>query len=332
MIQLAIAGVAHIHMPFYVNLLKQRKDTKLLGVWDPLPQRAEKYAGELGAPAVNDLGKLLKSPGLDAVLICSETNRHREIALQVTAARKHLFVEKPLGLNGPDAEIIADAVHKAGVIFQTGYGKRVYGYTQFLREHIQKGSFGKVTRVRASCVHNGGLQGKFDDEWRWMADPLQSGVGGFGDMGSHGLDLLIWWMGEVEEATACVQKATERYPGCDEFGEGMLKFKCGAVGTLAAGWVDLTDPHDFVVWGTEGQAYVTRSDDLYFRSIHVPGADGKKPWTELPPKTAHPVEDFFEAIRGKPGTALISAPEAAYVDRVMTAMYEGSRRQRWINC
>ena len=59
----------------------------------------------------------------------------------------------------------------------------------------------RVTRVRYSVCHHGAIGGWFDTEWRWMANPTESGCGGFGDLGTHGLDILLWWMGEIESAT-----------------------------------------------------------------------------------------------------------------------------------
>ena len=53
-----------------------------------------------------------------------------------------------------------------------------------------------------------------------MADVKQAGVGGFGDLGTHGLDILMWWMGDqpVEKTTASLAKGSARYPACDELG------------------------------------------------------------------------------------------------------------------
>ena len=71
---------------------------------------------------------------------------------------------------------------------------------------------------------------------------------------------------------------THRYGDCDEFGEGILEFKSGAVATLGAGWLDLADPMPLLVSGTEGCLYET-TGKLFFQCKKVQGADGKQPWT-----------------------------------------------------
>jgi predicted dehydrogenase len=96
----------------------------------------------------------------------------------------------------------------------------------------------------------------------WMADLDQAGVGAFGDLGSHVFDLLLWFM-EGDKPKACtgyIDKVLERYPGCDEYGEGMVTFESGAVATVAGGWVDHANPNQIEVSGTNGHVRVTNGD------------------------------------------------------------------------
>src|SRR5437762_1441447 len=96
-VTLALVGVAHIHTPGFIDLLKTRKDVKVKSVWDHDAARAEKSAKDLGADPLKDVKQLWADPEIAAVVICSETNRHRELVLAAAKAGKHLFVEKPLG-------------------------------------------------------------------------------------------------------------------------------------------------------------------------------------------------------------------------------------------
>ena len=43
-----------------------------------------------------------------------------------------------------------------------------------------------------------------------------AGIGAFGDLGTHSLDLLLMLSGNVSRTTAAVSAGTARYPGCDE--------------------------------------------------------------------------------------------------------------------
>ncbi|MCW5853717.1 MAG: Gfo/Idh/MocA family oxidoreductase [Anaerolineae bacterium] len=329
MTDVALVGCAHIHVPGFIKRLQPRPDIRVRAVWDHEPARAEKRAAELGALAVAELDAIWNDPAITAAIICSETDRHLPLVLAGAAAGKHLFVEKPLGLGAADASQMADAIERAGVLFQTGYFQRGNPIHLFLREQVQHGAFGQITRYRQSNCHAGALNGLFDTEWRWMADPAQAGVGGFGDLGTHALDIMLWLLGEVESVTASLGMGTARYPACDETGEGLLKFKNGVIGSLAAAWDDIADPVTLLISGTQGQAAVFKGQ-LYFQSQRVAGADGKTPWTELPAAWPHAFDLFLDAVTGQPDAPLVSAREAAYRSAVMEALYRGAEQGTWV--
>ena len=201
-----------------------------------------------------------------------------------------------------DAYAMADAIDKAGVIFQTGYFQRSTQVNLFLKECVTSGTFGKITRVRHSNCHHGALEGWFDKEWRWMADPKQAGVGAFGDLGAHSVDLLVWLIGDVESCTAVLSAGTNRYPPADETGEALLRFRSGIIGTIAAGWDDVANPVSLLISGTEGHAAVI-NDRLFITTPNLPGADGQKPWKNLPKPLPHPFELFLDAVAGAKGSA-----------------------------
>jgi len=325
---LALAGAAHIHTPAFIRKLAGREGITVAGVWDPDADRAARGAEALGCGVLECAEAAWEDPSVDAVLICAETDRHASLVVPAAEAGKHLFVEKPLGMGAADAAQMAEAIEAAGVIFQTGYFMRGLPVHQFIRNQIRAGAFGEVTRVRHSNCHAGSLGGWFDTEWRWMADPARAGCGAFGDLGTHVLDILIWLLGPVEAVTADTRIVTGRYPGCDETGEGMMRFTCGAIGTFAGAWVDVADPVKLQVSGTEGHA-VVMGESLYFQSEHVAGADGARPWTELPEAWPHAFDLFLDAVSGASRFPLVSAREAAYRSQVMEAMYRAAADRRW---
>ncbi|MCU0511061.1 MAG: Gfo/Idh/MocA family oxidoreductase [Anaerolineae bacterium] len=330
MTKIAFVGCAHIHVPDFIRRVQGQAAVTVKAVWDHDADRAARRAAELNAAVVSDVADIWADPEIAGVVIGSETNRHEPLVLAGAAARKHLFVEKPLGMGARDAYAMAAAIEAAGILFQTGYFMRGEPVHQFLRRHIQQGSFGRITRIRHINCHSGSLGGWFDTEWRWMADVQQAGVGAFGDLGTHSLDILLWLLGDVQRVTADLDIVTGRYAGCDEYGEALIKFKNGTTGTLAAGWVDVAQPVRLALSGTEGHAHLA-DDKLYFKSSHVAGADGQTPWTDLPAQQAHPFDQFLQALTGTPGLPLITAREAATRAAVMEAMYQGWQQRTWID-
>jgi predicted dehydrogenase len=326
----ALVGCAHIHTPSFVKLLQARADVTVKWVWDHDAARAANNAAPFGAKVTADLADIWNDPQVRAVVICSETNRHLDLVLAGAKAGKHIFAEKPLGFTAADSDRMADAIASAGLLFTTGYFMRTDPKHLFIKEEIAKGHFGKITRVRGSCCHEGALEGWFDTEWRWMADPKQAGVGAFGDLGTHKLDILMWLMGDVASVTADIKVVVGRYPGCDESGEALIRFANGATGSLAAGWVAVADPVTLLISGTEGHATVFNGE-LYYKSKHVERATGTEPWKQLPAELPLPLNQFIDAVGGKKNQPLVTVREAAARVRVMEAMYEAARKHTWVN-
>jgi predicted dehydrogenase len=328
-ITVAFVGVAHIHTPNYLKMVKARPDVRIKYVWDHDADRAARRAKEVDASVPADLNAIWSDPEISAVIILSETNRHYDLVLAAAKAGKNLFVEKPLGITAGQSNEMAVAIDNAGLIFTTGYFSRTDPKNIFLKNEVAAGHFGTISRVRASNCHNGSLGGWFDGEWRWMADPKIAGVGAFGDLGTHKLDILMWLFGGIESVAADIQPVTHRYGDCDETGEALLQFKNGIIGTLAAGWVDIEDPVTLQISGTQGHAVVVNGQ-LFYRSEKVPGSDSHKPWTDLPPAPPEPMDQFLDAVGGAKNEPLVSPVNAASRVTVMSAIYEAAREHKWV--
>jgi predicted dehydrogenase len=326
----AFVGVAHIHTPSYLKLIKQRPDVQIKYIWDHDAERAARRAKEVNAQVAPEAKTIWSDPEVTAVIILSETDRHHELVLAAAKAGKHMFVEKPLGINARESREMAEAIEKAGVQFTTGYFMRTDAKNLFLKSQIDAGNFGTITRVFASNCHNGSLGGWFDTEWRWMADPNIAGVGAFGDLGTHQLDILMWLLGDIDSVAAEIRPVTHRYGDCDETGQALIRFNSGVFGTLAAGWVDLNDPVKLLISGTEGNAVLV-NDQLFYRSQKVSGSDSRKAWTEFPSAGKAPMHQFFDAVAGVKDQPLVAPHEAAARVTAMEAMYSAAREQKWVN-
>lgn len=331
MTNVALVGCAHIHTPGFVKRLQNRSDITTVAVWDPDRARSEKRAAELNAPVVDDPDAIWNDDRIEAVIICSETNRHEDLVLAAANAGKHMFVEKPLGIGTADAYKMADAIADTGLLFQTGYFQRGIPAHLFLKEQVEKGTFGTISRVRVINCHSGALGDWFTPEWLWMTDTEQAGVGAFGDLGTHALDLLLWMFGDVARVTATLNRVIDRYDeACDETGEALLVFENGIIGSLAAGWVDVAEPVTFEISGTKGHAYVRNRNDVFIKSEAFDGAKGQEVHvTNLPEAWPHAFELFLDAINGK-SVPLVDVHEAAYRSAVMEAMYKAAREQDWV--
>jgi predicted dehydrogenase len=328
-INLALLGVAHMHAPMFLQMLKTREDVKVARVWDHDASRAEMVAGQCDAKAAKSVAEVLGDARVAGVVILSETKLHAELAKAAAGAGKHVFIEKPIGVGASDAAEIADAIEKAKVLFTTGYHLRAIPKYIFIKENLDKGNLGKIVRLECSFSNDSVLQGAFDKQCQWTVDAKWGALGSFADTGTHALDMLMWLMGDVEAVTAEIRTVLNRYPNCDEAGQGLLRFTNGVTAALSAGWVEPENPVALLVAGTEGHAAIF-NDRLYLRTKKVPGADGARPWGKLPAGPDHPLLQFASAIAGQQHLPLVTAREAAARVKVMEALYQAARQRKWV--
>jgi len=315
--KIALLGAAHIHTPGFMKRFAQRETIILSHVWDHDRTRRARWAREMKANAIATPAEALSDPDVAAVIVCSETVHHEALVVAAAEAGKAIFAEKPLGMAAGDARRMADAVERHRVVFQTGYFQRGLPAHQFIAARIADGSLGTITRARVSNCHAGASLGWFDTEWRWMADPAQAGVGAFGDMGAHALDLLMWWLGPVAAASSALGIAMDRY-GCDEYGEGLLRFRSGAVATLAAGWVDVANPVTALVSGTRGHITVSEGKVWLKRE-----GDDAAQEAALPAPQPAGFDLFLDWLEGKADTAgFVSARACAERNAAMDMLYQ----------
>ncbi len=136
----------------------------------------------------------LADPELDAVDICLPTDLHCSTALAALRAGKHVLVEKPIALSGPDAGAVVLEAEKAGKILMAGQVLRFIPAYRMLREQLTTAGPLRSAFFRRRCSA---------PAWsRWLADASRSGGGVF-DLLIHDADFCIsmWGMPESVRAT-----------------------------------------------------------------------------------------------------------------------------------
>lgn len=146
--------------------------------------------------------QLLKDPEVDAVIIALPTHLHLECAKQAAEAKKHIFLEKPIARNVAEAKEIISTVKKNSVKLMVGYPLRFNREFCNLKEEIKSGVLGDVQVAYASYISCGPFFHRAESfapspvpEW-WFKKELTGG-GALIDLGSHMINLLRWYFGEI---------------------------------------------------------------------------------------------------------------------------------------
>lgn len=117
---------------------------EMVWVADDNAERARQAAALApGARATTDYRELLADPAVDAVVIATPNDTHAALIQEASAAGKHIFCEKPLALDLPDADAALAAVEERGVKLQIGFQRRFDAGFQKVHRAVESGELGE---------------------------------------------------------------------------------------------------------------------------------------------------------------------------------------------
>ncbi len=256
-----------------------------------------KLSSEWGSPihTFTDLDQMLEDESLDIVSVCSYPNQHKEHAIKIARAGKHLILEKPLALSWEDCKEIETAIKEAGVKTCVCFECRFSNQFKVTKSIIDQGLIGDLHYGEIDYYH--GI-GPWYGQYRWNIKK-ETGGSSLLSAGCHALDALLLCMDDdVVEVTSYETKSRNAIFKPYEYNATsvtILKFRNGAIGKCASS-IDCLQPYYFHthLCGSEGSLL-----DNKFHSMKL--NTNKDSWSELAIKmldsgdvSDHPYQDQFE--------------------------------------
>ncbi len=311
MINVALVGTWHVHAGEYAGRINNNSESRIVAVWDNDRERGEKAAKSLGVPFVENYADILSDSVVDAVVITSSTDMHRELIVKAAEAKKHIYTEKVLALYDDDAEAIAEAVKKNNVHFTISFPhERERGFL-FAKSLVEAGKLGRVSYAKFRKAHTGSV-----DNWLppHFYSKKECGGGAMVDLGAHPMYMLMWILGKPVKVSSCFTEMTGR--GVEDNAVSVIEFEGGAIGVSETGFMTWGDPLTLEVSGTDGYLIVQDSSVKY-RTRESGG------WIipDLPRDLPHPVDYFVSSIVNNTENTMFSIDEAVMLTKLMSAAY-----------
>ena len=227
--KLAIIGcgkVAHLHAKAIRNL----PHAALVAVWSRTAESAEKFAALYGVKAYSDIRTMIHENDIDLVVVCNPHPFHREVTVEAARAGAHVLVEKPLASTLEDCDVIIDECHRAGVRLGVISQRRWYAPVQRIRKAIDEGKIGNPVLGTVNML--GWRDKAYYDSDPWRGTWNMEGGGVLVNQAPHQLDILLWFMGEVEEVYGLWRNLNHPFIEVDDTALAIIKFKNGAIGNI----------------------------------------------------------------------------------------------------
>jgi predicted dehydrogenase len=199
---------------------------------------AEAYRAAYGfARATADWRVLVADPRVEAVVIASPQETHREIALAAFALGKPVFCEKPLGADLADSRAMVQAAEGSGCINMVGFNYIRTPASQYARALVAAGEIGTVTWFRGEHTEDFAADPAAPAHWRHQG----RANGTMGDLAPHMINAALALIGPIARLSADTGTvyATRPSPAGpvpvtnDDIGQFMCRFANGAMGHLS---------------------------------------------------------------------------------------------------
>lgn len=231
MIKFALIGCGRIAKR-HAELLGtgQIAGASLAAVCDVVPQRAQQFGATFAVPAYTSIEEMLRHANADVVSVLTPSGMHADHVVQVARSGRHVVVEKPMALTLTDAQRMIEVCDESGVRLFVVKQNRFNVPIVKTREALEAGRFGRLLlgTVRVRWCRDQAYYNQ--DSWRgtWLQD---GGV--LANQASHHVDMLWWFMGDVESVHARGLKALVDIQA-EDTAIATLKFRNGALGIIEA--------------------------------------------------------------------------------------------------
>jgi len=225
---IGLIGVGRLGRVYARDLAGRIAETRLVAVADPVGTLAQEVAAEFDVPRhYTDPQALIDDAAVEAIVIVSPTDTHRQLVIAAAQRGKPTFCEKPPALSLDEIAAMKEAIAKSGIFFQMGFMRRFDSGYAAAKKHIEGG------RIGTPLVFKSTSRDPFRPSLEY-ANPRSSG-GMLIDMGIHDFDLARWFMGDVK--TVATIGATIAYPELMTVGDidnavASLTFTSGKIGVV----------------------------------------------------------------------------------------------------
>lgn len=173
---------------FHIDALRRLGFVEIVALCDVDQEAAERKAREFCIPRVyTSYEDLINDPDIQVVHNCAPNNLHFAINTKAISQGKHVFSEKPLGMNAQEAYQMLGLVRKHGVVHGVNFNYRMYPLVQDMKRRVLSGELGEIRLVYGSYLQDW-LFYETDYNWRVEVE-IGGATRAVGDIGSHWCDL-----------------------------------------------------------------------------------------------------------------------------------------------
>jgi len=302
---------------------------------------------------------LVNDPKVEAIVIASPQNTHKEIALAAFKLGKPVLCEKPMGASTEEAQAMVNAAEESGVVNMVGFNYVRTPATQYARKLIADGAIGDVTWFRGE--HTEDFYADKTEVGSWRTQGRANGT--MGDLSSHMINAALALLGPIAKVSADIETVHHERPTStggtekvtnDDHAHCLCRFTSGVMGHLYFSRVATGRKmgYAYEVNGTKGAIRFDQEDQNALWLYQMDDNEADRGFRKILTGPAHPdyeafclgpghgtgyqdqliieAKDFLDAI-AKKQSVFPKFRDGLAVNHVIDAMWESQDTKSWID-
>ena len=249
------------------------------------------FSKKYGCKAAPSYESILEDKNVQGIINTTPNPVHLDTTLAAAAARKHVFLDKPIANTIPDARTITEACRQAKVVLALGYQRRRESHFRWIKQRIS--DFGKLVNAEANISRD--RLGQIDlGSWRYTAEGMPGGV--MLQIGIHYTDVLEYLLGPVAAVSGRFVRLV--LPGDNpDVASLILEHENGAQSTLNASYASASEYYLMNIYGKQATALYDLHQGLRILKRGNAKADAVNVAKNDP--IVEELEEFAAAVRGE---------------------------------
>jgi predicted dehydrogenase len=319
-LRFALVGTGSIAAA-YEAAFRDLPQANIVAVCDVRREAAAPFGKRLDCPVYTTCASLTRHNHLDAAIICTPPSTHEGIAKALLSHGINVLCEKPLCTSVAGAYRMIEAAHRSSVLLTMASKFRYADDVRRARTLVRAGCIGQLVFVENAFTSRVNMMR------RWNSNSAISGGGVLMDNGTHGVDLLRYFLGKLRDLQVIEGRRIQGL-AVEDTVRVFVRNDEGVMGTSDLSWsIDKELDTYLRLYGSDGTILVGWKESKYRRrddpQWHIFG----KGYDKIQAFRSQ-LENFCDAIKGEAELVITPRDALASVE-VISAAYAALERSRW---
>ena len=345
MVRLGIIGLGNITQGAHFSYMKSCTGIELVAICDIDLDKLKKVGDAKEIDASHrfvDYRDLIKCEDVDAVLVATPHYLHKEMAIAVCKAKKHLLLEKPVAMDAEEGNEIYQAFKENGVKCMVCLTYHYYPCFRYAKTLMEQGVIGEVQDIYAQHLKESALWEGRRLEWRFRKE--LSGHGVLIDLGVHLIDLGQFLAGGIKSVCSMAKIAVKQRKKLDseEYADVTVDDSCSFIAVLNNGAqavysisrcaIGNANKVSIEIYGDKGVIRIdsNRPNELILNTDKPKTKDLGDRVIKVPEEYAYnQMQAFVNLIEGNPDKYTPTIEDGLITQKVIDAVWKSTESKRW---